>query len=294
MPSVNEPQRGKASFRGDLERERIESGLAGAVPTPAAHILSEQDATEPVHRSRLSRGLSWLWKAPLFAVGGIAALACAIVALGLVLGLLLIGVDKLSSLQAVYPLVALGVVAGGLAIGRMTERAWTRPDGTVSAMQRAGWLVLRVGLICCLAIAAYPLLGFFRVPAANHPAGTLVALGLAAVLGLGMWALLEARRDRDDMAIVPVPAAVLLCAALIGTFVGYQDRTAGELHDYCSYGAISSAQLRGCLDHVTLARIDVLNTDAARFARGPLDSCLADAGPFCAAAKTDRDYQPNQ
>jgi hypothetical protein len=53
------------------------------------------------------------------------------------------------------------------------------------------------------------------------------------------------------------------------------------VYDYCSYGAVSKAQLNGCLGHVTPQQIFRLRTHAAQFGFGKLDHCLADAGPFC-------------
>ena len=50
---------------------------------------------------------------------------------------------------------------------------------------------------------------------------------------------------------------------------------------YCSYGSVSQAQLEGCIEHVTPRTVDSYSTNSARYARGTLDSCLADAGPFC-------------
>ena len=51
--------------------------------------------------------------------------------------------------------------------------------------------------------------------------------------------------------------------------------------DYCAYGAVSKAQLEGCVEHVTPATVNEYRTNAARFARGQLDACLSDSGPFC-------------
>jgi hypothetical protein len=51
--------------------------------------------------------------------------------------------------------------------------------------------------------------------------------------------------------------------------------------DYCSYGAVSEAQLEGCVEHVTPEVVENYNTNAARYAKGELNACLADAGPFC-------------
>lgn len=59
-------------------------------------------------------------------------------------------------------------------------------------------------------------------------------------------------------------------------------RVGGDLvGDYCAYGAVSQAQLEGCRDHVTDDDVDARDTNAAQYARGELDECLADAGPFC-------------
>jgi hypothetical protein len=50
---------------------------------------------------------------------------------------------------------------------------------------------------------------------------------------------------------------------------------------YCFYGAVNVPQLRGCVEHVSPSEIARLDTNAAEYARGELDDCLADAGPFC-------------
>jgi hypothetical protein len=64
------------------------------------------------------------------------------------------------------------------------------------------------------------------------------------------------------------------------TFRDYPQR--GEyVEKYCAYGAVSEAQLQGCLDHVDPAEIDVLDTNASAYADGDLDACLEDSGPFC-------------
>ena len=59
-------------------------------------------------------------------------------------------------------------------------------------------------------------------------------------------------------------------------------RRGGDVvHDYCAYGAVSEAQLEGCETHVDEATVDSYDTNAAQYARGELDECLQDAGPFC-------------
>jgi|ERR1044072_377033 hypothetical protein len=54
-----------------------------------------------------------------------------------------------------------------------------------------------------------------------------------------------------------------------------------KVQAYCSYGAVSRAQLEGCIDHVSAAEALDYDTNAGAFARGELEECLADAGPFC-------------
>ena len=81
---------------------------------------------------------------------------------------------------------------------------------------------------------------------------------------------------------------VLLAGPVSGWLAGYRNRTEGYLYDYCSYGAVSDAQLDGCLNHVTDEVIDRRDTNAARFAKEQLHECLADAGPFCTHALENR------
>jgi hypothetical protein len=51
--------------------------------------------------------------------------------------------------------------------------------------------------------------------------------------------------------------------------------------DYCRYGAVSEAQLDGCLSHVTEDEVRSRQTHASQYAFGDLDECLSDAGRFC-------------
>lgn len=50
---------------------------------------------------------------------------------------------------------------------------------------------------------------------------------------------------------------------------------------YCVYGAVSRAQLKGCLDNVSPETVASYSTPAARYARGDLIYCGPTAGPFC-------------
>jgi hypothetical protein len=83
-----------------------------------------------------------------------------------------------------------------------------------------------------------------------------------------------------------IPAAIGLLIGLgFGLETGHNSRQGGgHLYSYCIYGAVSRAQLHGCLDHVKDRSIDGRETNAARFANGSLHRCLGDAGPFCEQA----------
>jgi hypothetical protein len=77
-------------------------------------------------------------------------------------------------------------------------------------------------------------------------------------------------------------AALGVVLAFAGCADGGASEDGGNLvHDYCSYGAVSEAQLEGCVDHVTPEVVEGYDTNAGRYARRELDACLADAGPFC-------------
>ena len=80
--------------------------------------------------------------------------------------------------------------------------------------------------------------------------------------------------------------ALPLVLLLIGGCGGSSETGAGTeagnlVGDYCAYGAVSKAQLEGCVEHVTPATVNGYDTNAARYAEGQLDACLADSGPFC-------------
>jgi hypothetical protein len=78
--------------------------------------------------------------------------------------------------------------------------------------------------------------------------------------------------------------ALLGCCAIAGCGAGEDDPLRQEpdlVAAYCSYGASSSAELVSCAEQVTPGQVLRYDTNAARYARGELDRCLADAGPFC-------------
>ena len=51
--------------------------------------------------------------------------------------------------------------------------------------------------------------------------------------------------------------------------------------DYCRYGSGSRTQFKACTERVRLEDVTHRTTNAARYAQGRLNVCLADAGPFC-------------
>ena len=104
---------------------------------------------------------------------------------------------------------------------------------------------------------------------------TLPVLAGAAILGLlaARWAIKSPTPD-DSKAML----AVALITAVIVVAAGLQPTT---VQDYCSYGARSDLQLAGCVTHVSRPYVESLDTNAARYARGEIGSCLADAGPYC-------------
>jgi hypothetical protein len=90
--------------------------------------------------------------------------------------------------------------------------------------------------------------------------------------------------------VAPV-AAFGVVAAFIGSQVG-QGNHEGLIRPYCWYGAVSSAQLDSCERHVSSSYIRSLDTNAARFAKGKLNACLADSGPFCEREKGYEEEAP--
>jgi hypothetical protein len=57
---------------------------------------------------------------------------------------------------------------------------------------------------------------------------------------------------------------------------------------YCVYGAVSRAQLKGCVTNVSPETVASYSTPAARYARGDLIYCEPSAGPFCTLEETLR------
>lgn len=255
-------------------------------------------------RSPVLSVLAWL-------MGSVAALLVLVTILALVAAL----VTAASKLPLWRGLVIGGAVPAALAaswawcdfLERLGSRLPEPPRGGVLAWAPA---------VIVTAFAAYGLDRTSYLSAQNHPGavyGVLLVPVVALVLtwiGEGVFRYFkpaptaEARAGADMVAgaqwIIIVPAAVLLAVGILAANRGENDRSSstGELNLYCRYGAVSQAQLEGCLDHVTTKRVDHLKTNAARFAQGQLQACLSDSGPFCADALTlnnaAQSLDPNQ
>ena len=147
------------------------------------------------------------------------------------------------------------------------------------------------------------------------PVGALVAIGLLVGIGLAgpfetlpsilmflgavpVCAVILHRtarltaRGNEWIAQVTLGALVAAASALLaGTAVAIEAledtgtidtfSSGDKVQDYCQYGAKSHAQLQGCLSHVTIGDVDTRISNAAEYARGVLDECRSDAGPFC-------------
>jgi len=150
--------------------------------------------------------------------------------------------------------------------------------------------------------------------ARHHPWTAAAALVAAGLLALGAYRWQEGRwdrlrRERDEARSVAaegwsdedwhersheLPPALgyspdrwwvgpfIAFALLVGVaWVAGKTQHSHLIRNYCWYGAVSGPQLAECESHVSVSRIESLNTNAARFAKGRLEKCLADAGPYC-------------
>lgn len=171
----------------------------------------------------------------------------------------------LRELGVVVAVIAAGI-AGFVALVYSTDYLW-RPLGE-SEQARTGQLAL-VLAIAALAGGAY--LGFqrgnvrwgqVRTPAEQYARRTAIVMTVVAcVLAFGLWATEDWRADSRQV-----------------------------VEDYCAYGAVSQAQLDGCIQHVTFGDVKGRETRAARFALGAVDevSCGEGSGPFCASVDQRR------
>ncbi len=312
MSGATDPHAGDSSFRAALARERAEPNrTSAATPTandePAAPpdqitetgaVLVDVSVAEagsvPLStekaspRGEFAKALRWLWKAPLLALAGLAALACIAVVLVLVLGLVTLAGGAVVGVPLIDGLVIILVVPAALALGSLGNRLpRAEPDPGDSIWYfRHRWRLVPFAVL--VGGATYGLYRLVYVAAQNHPGGVLVAV-VVTTASLVLIGWIADRRGHETRTVAVVPSVALLAALAIGVFAGDDARENGALNDYCRYGAVSNAQLQGCLDHVTTDRINELHTNAARFATGGLESCLGDSGPFCAAALTNRD-----
>jgi hypothetical protein len=101
----------------------------------------------------------------------------------------------------------------------------------------------------------------------------LLAGAVVLAVLVARWTIVKPTPDRSKAMIVValLTGVVVLAAALQPTTV----------QDYCSYGGRSDLQVAGCVANVSRAYVETLDTNAARYARGDIGSCLADSGPYC-------------
>jgi hypothetical protein len=120
---------------------------------------------------------------------------------------------------------------------------------------------------------------FVAPRAENHPIWVGIVLGvLLLMIGL-VWL-------GSEGSLAMIVSLVFLGGLAFGWIEGWDNRD-NYVGPYCRYGATSKGELDSCLSHVNSDDIDKLHTNAAKFARGVIDECRADAGPYCAAeAKT--------
>jgi len=155
-------------------------------------------------------------------------------------------------------------------------------------------------------------------PPTEHEPGVVAAILVAGVLlGVGFYYAQDwlkfRRRDRwmrtrkaeREQGIAEAPPmpdyepnrawlAPAIVFAVVVVLVGWQTGSDVQSHGityYCSYGAVSQAQLAECEEHVSSSSINLLHTNAARFARGELEECLEDSGPFCAQEQTYKEEE---
>jgi hypothetical protein len=112
-----------------------------------------------------------------------------------------------------------------------------------------------------------------RPTAENHPVVVGLVLGAVALVTLVPVLFLFG-------AATAGPLVLVIGGCAWGWIAGWDNRD-NYLTPFCEYGATSRGQIERCLDDVNSEDIDRLDTPAARFARGEITKCGADAGPFC-------------
>lgn len=114
----------------------------------------------------------------------------------------------------------------------------------------------------------------------------------AAFLGVAVAGL----RRTGDTATTRGTLVTFCIVAIVSAMFIYASYGSAQskIRDYCGYGVRSEAQFDGCANHVHIGDFEHSRTNAARFAIGDLNECLADSGPLCAKYLSWRntDYQP--
>lgn len=119
-----------------------------------------------------------------------------------------------------------------------------------------------------------------------------IAVGFVTVI-LAALALMRYRDSTDSLINTRGALPALLWVGLfvaspaVRSFDAHQH---GALADYCRYGVVSEAQFEGCMRHASRATVARSGSNAARFARGEIEDCRPDAGPFCAQAVAYHGY----
>jgi hypothetical protein len=145
-----------------------------------------------------------------------------------------------------------------------------------SVARVAAWTVLLAGGFWFFAAYASDWLADAGL---RHTGDAAAVLGVAAVGGAAAW-YGYFRDDETPKWFVALGILWALCGLLV--YSGYASRDGGLIADYCAYGAVSKAQLDGCIEHVDEDEILGRNTNAARFARRDIEDCfIEDSGPFC-------------
>jgi hypothetical protein len=83
------------------------------------------------------------------------------------------------------------------------------------------------------------------------------------------------------------PLIVFGVIVVVGGWMSGNTARSHVIKWYCSYGAVSQAQLAECESKVSSKYIESLDTNAARFAEGRLETCLQDGGPYCESARSE-------
>lgn len=185
-------------------------------------------------------------------------------------------------------------------------------ENTDAVFDEVGWLSTFAQLGAAFAFLAgmYWRMSAYAIPVGAFVSiGVLVAVGLAGPfdtlpsIGIFLAAIpvcaLILQRSARFVGRAHEPIALRILAGLGAAAIAFVAATAvavealedagaidilsggDKVRDYCEYGAKSRAQLEGCLSHVTIGDVDTRFTNAADYARGELDHCRSDAGPFC-------------